>query len=252
MEQKKLLLVAISVGVFFVIVIGTALVFIKPAADLVSVRNSSVVSSAVPANSYYSAGRPAGTNEPLQQSGNVNESTNTTNEGLAPGSSSIEIYYEDNSVQTFIEDNSTRTLITVDPKSAAGVPDVPSTARSPAASSSSSAASSARPVSSTVPASAAPVPPASQMSASQMRTRDDYWIQTGAFTVLSRAENVKQILADKGITSIIENRNIGDTLYFRVRVGPYTTQNEADYWLALIKSINGFENSQVRLTQTVL
>jgi DedD protein len=30
-----------------------------------------------------------------------------------------------------------------------------------------------------------------------------------------------------------------------VRVGPYTSQNEADYWLALIKSIDGFGESQI-------
>jgi cell division septation protein DedD len=69
---------------------------------------------------------------------------------------------------------------------------------------------------------------------------------------LSRAENVKQTLADKGITSIIENQNIGDTLYFRVRIGPYTSQNEADYWLNLIRAINGFEKSEIRKTQTIL
>jgi hypothetical protein len=33
-----------------------------------------------------------------------------------------------------------------------------------------------------------------------------------------------------------------------VRVGPYTSQAEADYWLSLIKMLEGFEDSQVRQT----
>jgi DedD protein len=52
-------------------------------------------------------------------------------------------------------------------------------------------------------------------------------------------------LAAKGITSLIENRDVEGKTFFRVRVGPYTSQNEADYWRELIKSIGGFEESQV-------
>jgi DedD protein len=38
---------------------------------------------------------------------------------------------------------------------------------------------------------------------------------------------------------------------YRVRIGPYTSQNEADYWLAMVKSIDGFEKSQVWETQSL-
>ena len=308
MEQKKLLLVAISVGVFFVIVIGTALVFLKPAADMVSVRDS-LVSTASSPISYIPPGRPPvpETDQPFDDPSNGD--SNPANDNYS--STSIEFHYQDHSTQTYIEDNSSHTLITVDARQAVGVPDVQGTS---AASAVREAASSAAnpttgnsavatpPVTTpaattpatttpattvTTPASTTTTPPASTQTtpasssvasstagsnsssastasgtstaartgstpAAAPKTRDDYWIQTGAFTVLSGAESVKQTLADKGITSIIENRNIGDVLYFRVRIGPYTTQNEADYWLNLIKSINGFENSQVRLTKTIL
>ena len=85
-----------------------------------------------------------------------------------------------------------------------------------------------------------PVPP---------RALEDYWVQTGSFSAQTRAEGVRETLASKGITSIIENRDVDGKTYFRVRVGPYTSQNEANYWLALIKSINGFEDSQVWKTR---
>jgi DedD protein len=38
-------------------------------------------------------------------------------------------------------------------------------------------------------------------------------------------------------------------IWYRVRVGPYTSENEASYWLALVKAIDGFGESQVRSTQ---
>jgi DedD protein len=56
------------------------------------------------------------------------------------------------------------------------------------------------------------------------------------------------LLASKGITSIIENRQIDGKTWYRVRLGPYTSEKEANYWLALVKSIDGFGESQVRQT----
>jgi len=79
----------------------------------------------------------------------------------------------------------------------------------------------------------------------------DFWVQTGAFSTMASAENVKETLATKGITSIIENGIINGRSLFRVRVGPYTSRNEANYWLALIQSMDGFEDSQVRTTDNL-
>jgi DedD protein len=79
---------------------------------------------------------------------------------------------------------------------------------------------------------------------------DTYWVQTGSFSTRVRADGAKETLAGKGITSIIENRDVEGKIFYRVRVGPYTSQNEADYWLSLVKTINGFEESQVWRSQT--
>jgi DedD protein len=84
-----------------------------------------------------------------------------------------------------------------------------------------------------------------------MKTYNDYWVQAGSFAAKARAEDVKETLASKGITSIIENRDVNGATYFRVRIGPYTSQTEADYWLSLIKSINGFEDSQIWQSRSV-
>jgi DedD protein len=135
------------------------------------------------------------------------------------------------------------TIITVVRPSSAAVPDTPPSSR---------ASSPAKPAPA---ASKPPVPPAAPRPAQakpavQTKTYNDYWVQTGAFSTVAKAEGVKESLAAKGITSIIENRDVDGKTFFRVRVGPYTSPNEANYWLSLIKTINGFEDSQVRQTQS--
>jgi DedD protein len=83
--------------------------------------------------------------------------------------------------------------------------------------------------------------PAAVTAAPQPQTRvyDAYWVQTGSFPTRIQADKAKDILASKGLTAIIENGDVKGQTWYRVRVGPYTSQNEADYWLSLIKAING-------------
>ena len=124
-----------------------------------------------------------------------------------------------------------------------------STASKPTQTTSTPTQTASRP---STPTQTTPVPVAlTQPSAAQTRTNDDFWVQTGAFSTIASAEGVKETLASKGITSIIENGNIDGRTLFRVRVGPYVSRNEANYWLALIKSIDGFEDSQVRTTENL-
>jgi len=85
----------------------------------------------------------------------------------------------------------------------------------------------------------------------QQPVLNDYWIQTGAFSARIRAEGARETLAAMGITSIIENREIGGRIWYRVRVGPYGSAEEANHWLALVSSIEGFTESQVRQTASV-
>ncbi|MDR0378034.1 MAG: SPOR domain-containing protein [Spirochaetaceae bacterium] len=80
---------------------------------------------------------------------------------------------------------------------------------------------------------------ARSVSQPQSRGYDAYWVQTGSFPTKIQADKAKEILAGKGLTAIIENGDVKGELWYRVRIGPYTSQNEADYWLALIKEMNG-------------
>jgi DedD protein len=77
------------------------------------------------------------------------------------------------------------------------------------------------------------------------KPRDYFWVQVGAFTQQSRAEELRKVLDAKGMKSIIDPRNVNGVTYFRVRIGPYVSKDEADsYWLPLVKTM-GYEDSQV-------
>jgi DedD protein len=83
------------------------------------------------------------------------------------------------------------------------------------------------------------------MKAEQAKNRDAWWVQTGSFTNKNWADEARNQLFAKGINSIIENQTVDGKTWYRVRVGPYTSSNEADYWKSLISTINGFEAAQV-------
>jgi DedD protein len=129
-------------------------------------------------------------------------------------------------------------IVSVPRPSAAAVPDTPPAGKAVSA--------PARPKPQAAPAPAKPGSPAKPAAApAPAKPRDSYWVQTGSFSLQTRAEGARELLAARGIASVIENRDVDGKTWFRVRVGPYTSQNEADYWLSLIKNIQGFEGSQV-------
>ena len=67
-----------------------------------------------------------------------------------------------------------------------------------------------------------------------------YWVQVGSFTKKSGADSTRSSLSTQGIESEIftYTTNDGSTGY-RVRVGPYQTKSEADYWQKLIEEKTG-------------
>jgi DedD protein len=286
MEKKKLLLVAISVGVFLALTIGAAILFFAPkdasAYSMASGKNVQAVDTGinVPLPSSAASGsavRQDSSPQPssvdpvdlvrqpkevpgLQQSP---EGTNRQGDGFYIGGSAT--------------NRSTQTVINVPKPTTAAVPDAApagkavsttaqtapkpavsatsstsasSTASKPAAVAAPASTAASKPATTTVPAVAAAPQTQAKPASTQTKIYNDYWVQTGAFSTVAKAEGVKATLSSKGITSIIENREVEGKNVFRVRVGPYTSQNEANYWLSLIKSINGFEDSQVRQSES--
>ena len=237
-EMKKLLLVAVSVGIFLVVIVGAAILILTPRVQ----TNESAFSSSRPI--------PAGRTQPSNADPSEMLKNSDSLMGIQPPP--VDVIQETN---TAIEDNTRdrdRLTINIPKPSTVAVPDTPDTP-APAANKppiTASAKPVERPASQASPAPAAK--PASRPAANaNTRTRNDYWVQTGAFTAIVRAENAKEALASKGITSIIENRQVEGKTWYRVRLGPYTSESEANYWLALVQSIDGFAESQVRQTPSV-
>jgi DedD protein len=232
MEKKKLLIVAVSVGVVLLIIIGIPLLMITP--------RQNIASTAVVERDWVTTVEPIGrslSSSPLFTEPQDYTSPVQPNEIVSP--QPVEAPH---------------ITLTVPVPQTAAVPDTPpAQTQKPSAVNLSQPAKPApiKPVASAKPATPAPAakPAVVRPASDSSRANNNYWVQTGAFSTKVRAEGAKESLASKGITSIIDNRDIDGKTWYRVRVGPYMSENEAKYWLALVKSIDGFTDSQIRQTQ---
>lgn len=79
-----------------------------------------------------------------------------------------------------------------------------------------------------------------------------YWVQVASYQNKKTAENARTILNDnKIISDIFTYQDNSNNLFYRVRVGPYTTKSEAEYWMSKIIQIKDFNNAQSYVTSTV-
>jgi DedD protein len=225
MEKKKLLLVAVSVGVVLLMILIIPLLIISPRKDFGSSwqEQSAVIEPPNLTQGWESVRETE--QQPVEE---VAVAPVTTSKPAA-----------------------NVTTITVPAPRSGGVPDVEVSPVRPA--------SRARQVQAEAPkepaakpAAVKPVKPAAEKPAVKPAAKpgkafdsSNFWIQTGAFSTIKYAEGAKDYLAARGITSVIEDPVINGKTWYRVRVGPYTTRDEANYWLALVKSIDGFSASQV-------
>ena len=252
MEKRKLLLVAISVGIFLVIAIGAAIVFTPQdaaatprAATFYPAPGGTAINITPPAPPQATA-PPAGIDAetaatrvppPAAQPAPVDPV------GLVRGAEHIGIQPTPEGTVRHGGDF----VVTGTGQAAPTVINVPRPTTAPAIPTTPAPRPAAPP-----PAAVRPAPPPAARPAAPAAARaapaiaqTDYWVQAGSFSTIANAERAKETLADRGITSIIENRSVGDASWFRVRVGPYASHDEAHYWRYLIVSIDGFEESMV-------
>jgi len=228
-EQKKLLLVAVSTGVFLLVTVTVAIILLTPKIQ-------------PQGTAFYSAGSSYGTIKPVEP---MNE---PSLQPVINNSQETKIYIDGNPEPIAIDKNNGDSLTIQIPRpSTPAVPDSVDIASSTAKSASSTIQ---QPAKTQVPAVKQPATQKTTASSGKTaaKTINDYWIQTGAYSSMVRAEDVKENLSSKGLTSIIENREVDGRILYRVRLGPYTSENEANYWLTLVKSIDNFGDSQVRQT----
>ena len=73
----------------------------------------------------------------------------------------------------------------------------------------------------------------------------EYWIQLIASPSRDRIDQANVRLSDVNLSGRITTRQVEDTLYYRLRVGPYSTQAEAEKFLEWIGELDGFENAYI-------
>ena len=243
MEKKKLLLVAVAVGVVLLIIIGIPLLMIAPRQKPASPLQTSSTNAE---RDWITAADPAGAQGIQNSSGAAAESQSqrvTFSEPVdAPHVTTLTVPIPETAAvpsTPAVQAQKPSTLKLTPSKSAA--PDDSAVVKTPAAV---KAAPAAKPATAKTTA---------KLSTAQSgkATHNNYWVQTGAFSTKIRAEGAKDSLASRGVASIIDNRDIDGKTWYRVRVGPYISETEANYWLALVKSIDGFAESQIRMTQTI-
>jgi cell division protein FtsN len=309
MEKKKLLLVAVSVGVFLTIVISASILIFSPRSSGMAVSGPRPIPAGTAGSITATAGSGEGSirvDSPRTQPATVDAAEMVRNaesiQGLQPPPASASVAQEPNfyigndsplpetaasaapaaKPDTLVISVPKPDTVTVagggsgtsakpaaakpapaaaakpaPAKPAAGAVTKPAAAKPAAVAAAKPAAAKPAPAAAAKPAPAKPaVAPAAKTApapgtvsaakSAAFKAQQDYWVQTGAFSAKIRAEGAKETLADKGITSIIDDREVGGKTWYRVRVGPYTSETEARYWLALVQSIEGFDGSQVR------
>ncbi|MCL2277656.1 MAG: SPOR domain-containing protein [Treponema sp.] len=254
-EMKKLLLVAVSVGVFLLVTVTVALIITTPNAQRITniaspdpVSQGRIQSAEITSNN---AELPAAVNIPATQAPETNRepaAVTDRNDGTSltiqiPAVTSAGVTQNNSAVAASTTPASTTLARTTAPATAQTTAPIaaqttPAARQTPAPAASTPQSSTAA---NTTTASAAP-------RQTIARTINDYWIQIGAYSAMVRAEDTREVLASNGLVSIIENREVNGQNLFRVRLGPYTSEREANHWLAIVKEIDGFADSQVRQT----
>ena len=92
-----------------------------------------------------------------------------------------------------------------------------------------------------VPQKAASIKAPSQPSKAQRSL--DYWIQTGSYKSQGKAEELATLLEGKGLNGRVFSYAAKGETWFRVRIGPYGNKGEAEKFLSIVKQIQGLESS---------
>lgn len=253
MERKKLLLVAVSVGVVLLIIIGIPLMIVSPR------QNVSSTWQTVPQASVSAIRPKADQQAAIQNPVQVPWQLPGTGVAASPEAVPADGSQQPVAIQPPAEtEQGGKTILTIPEPRSVGVPSATVTA---AAAAPKPVAVAVKPAE-TTPANPAPVAarpaaartakpaasPAPRATTPAASTDSNFWVQAGAFSTKARAETVQESLETKGIASIIENRNVDGETFYRVRIGPYLSESEAKFWLSLVTEI-GFSESQVRVTQ---
>lgn len=251
-ENKKVLWIAISVCAFVLVLAGLGLILTVPQKN--GARAPATVGNTAPPKASDPQDFLAVQPPPLDGQGHNKEGDIIVIYGekpqslepttALPGNAESSVLPANDTTNGYAAGSSTPPDLGAKPAGQAAAPAKPTAPpvatapASPAApkAATSGQASSSKPTAAKTPAKAAP--PAKKLV-------DEYWIQAASFSSRGKADDMKEGLALKGMAALITVKDISGKSFYRVRIGPYSSQAEADGWLAKIKKLPGCEEAGI-------
>lgn len=229
MEQNKVLMVIVSVAIFFTAVIGVGVALLYPRAD--SEAGGEVIGSVQEFDPIEYIRRPDPA--PIADADETEEPVIIVYGSEEPMPEGVEgaLGTEDGSATVTITE---RPAVSARPEATESAPLVDRD----------QSASSTEPVRTESTSAAQPTQRAPQTQPREVRVTE-YWIQLIASPSRDRVEQANLTLADYSLGGRITTRDIDGTLFYRLRVGPYPNAEEAEKFLEWITDIEGFESAYV-------
>ena len=279
--QKRILWIIVASGVFLLAVLGAALLLYSPAshsapapvAIKTDVFSEPKHESRIESNPYI-------TESPFSESENTNgaqensnpylleqdsgagnpyisENTNSEQNKIPSKAENAQIYIDNSS--NYYTTGTTIDLNAMKNKEPSPVTAINQTAAkaisATEAKKNKAAAVSTSPAATKKPATSASTSAKAKSSAGSATTKatasgkipDRFWVQVGSFNSNKKADEARTALEEKfkGIGVEVFTFEQGTTLWYRVRVGPYTTKSEAEYWKKNIEEGTAFKNTTI-------
>lgn len=283
MEQKRTLWIVAAVGVFLLVVLGAALILYTPQSKQATIANSRVTNNSTASNGWISLAPSA----PLQTSTNpdekVDEESSVLSDKEIPNPAKTElrteevnIYAENANVYSEktelnkLGENATVKAETSEKPTTIVLTEPEKTAEAKTAKPEVSKPRSNVAVKNSVSEKQkAPAKPEHKNTAKTAKTEQNksvsakpsvkepeivqYWVQVTALTSRKSADEARNKLGENQITAdVFTYTDNKKQLFYRVRVGPYTTKSEAEYWRTKISKIDSFQNSSSYITSTTV
>ncbi|MBQ7167657.1 MAG: SPOR domain-containing protein [Treponema sp.] len=278
MEQKKTLWVSLSVGIFLLFVLGTAIVIYSPGArnntNAIAMRDSGLIytASLPPQSASQGSLISTGTNSPAPASGTYSPSSTTGTDiktdsvtviadtanvyaketvSSSPSSSSpTSVSYNTNSGSA-----SASNVTAMNQKGEVAIKETGNkkkfeepapakssqTAKAPAAGKATESKATATTVKAPSTATASSSSASSKPSSS---VAPHYWVQVASYSTKDNADEARKVLDAKDLPCEVFTFTKDSKLYYRVRVGPYKTKGEAETCKKSVDSIALFKSAQ--------
>lgn len=261
MERNKVLMVVVSVTFFLAAVVGVGVALLYPRNEAAATGSAIATTQSFDPIEYLRRPDPAAlarddaaaepapmivygqpeTTAPVA----VPEVLTAPAPGTTPGVTQRPATIADTTGRTQERPAAVQPTITATP-AAPAAPRVTAPAPAPAPATSAPAPT----VSAAPPAVAPAAPRTSAPTGTTTRTAEparvtEYWIQLIASPSFDRVEQARARLTEYSLGARVTTRDVNGTLFYRLRVGPYLTREEADKFLEWLRRIDGFEAAYI-------